>query len=349
MMHKIIIVEQEDEWNDYVNRSINYDCFHSWFYHTLDNSGKPFLFVYQEDDIFIALPLLKRKIDDSSLFDLSSVYGYSGPISNRPFEEIDDHLLLDFTDLFVNFMKSEDCICVFLRLHPFYRQDILLNKIGGVAANGKTVYMDLTISVDEQRSRYEKRLFRQIKQLRKQDFVIRDTRDAKHIKAFTEMYSENMDRVSASQSYYYSEEYFSELIHNKDFNCKLIMVFDGETAICGAIVMYANNIIRTHLSATAANYLKESPSKLLTDEISLIGRQMGAKYFHLGGGVGGREDTLYKFKSYFSGLYLHDYTWRFIADNDAYNAQVEIRGMRRMAQPDFFPQYRSVQLVALKD
>ena len=111
--------------------------------------------------------------------------------------------------------------------------------------------------------------------------------------------------------------------------------------ICGAIVVWSDGVIRNHLSATSESHIRLSPSKLLTDEISLLGRRLGMKYFHLGGGVGGKEDTLFNFKSAFSDLVLEDNIWCFVADKDVYNYLVKEKNIK--TNQDHFPLYRAYE------
>lgn len=170
-------------------------------------------------------------------------------------------------------------------------------------------------------------------------YDIREASSQDEIKLFTAMYTENMLRLKAKESYFYDEAYFTQLIKGKEENCKLIVIYHGDVMICGAVIMCVGDVIRNHLSATANAYINQSPSKLLTDEISVIGRQLGKRYFHLGGGLGGREDSLFKFKSYFSSLFLEDMTWRFISDTFSYNDLVKERNDD--VRPDYFPLYRS--------
>lgn len=340
MAYRLINFQQSEEWTAYVHKSVNYDFYHTWHYHSLEKNGEPFLFVYEESDVFIALPLLKREIANSGLYDLTSVYGYSGPISNKRFADISDQILENFKYFFLNFINTGRYICVFSRLNPFIDQKVLIEKIGGIYDNGKTVYMDLSISVEEQRIGYEKRMGRQIRQLRRMPYVIKEAKTNDEIRSFTVMYNENMLRLKAEKSYFFTEDYFVDLI--KGDNCKLILIYDGIKMICGAIVMCCGGIIRNHLSATAADYVNQSPSKLLTDEISIIGRQLGMKYFHLGGGLGGREDSLFKFKSSFSNLFLEDSTWKFVSDSFKYNDLVKER--KYDLDINYFPLYRCPEM-----
>ncbi|WP_214225521.1 GNAT family N-acetyltransferase [Pedobacter sp. B4-66] len=337
MAYQVISIQQESKWVYYIKNAVDYDFYHTWHYHAMDKRGEPLLFVYEEEESFIALPLIKRDISNSISFDLTSAYGYVGPISNKTNEDLSDCFLEKFKTSFLNFMHSNQYICVFSRLNPFIKQEPLLNKIGGVSSNGKTIYMDLTISLEEQRANYEKRLGRQIRQLRKVNYTIKETTEPNDIKTFTAMYNDNMHRLQADKSYFFSEEYFTEILKNNESGSKLITIFDGSQMICGAIVLYSGNIIRNHLSATSATHVNQSPSKLLTDEISVVGRKLGLKYFHLGGGVGGKEDSLFKFKASFSNLTLEDNIWRFIADKNTYDKLVE--GANKNS--NYFPLYRS--------
>lgn len=341
MAYRLINFQQSEEWTAYVLNSVNYDFYHTWHYHSLEKNGDPFLFVYEESDVFIALPLLKREIANSGLYDLTSVYGYSGPISNRKFADISDQILENFKYFFLNFMNTGRYICVFCRLNPFIDQKVLIEKIGGISDNGKTVYMDLSISIEEQRTGYEKRMGRQIRHLRKMPYIIKEAKTTDEISLFTAMYNENMLRLKAEKSYFFNEDYFAAII--KEDSCKLIVMYDGIKMICGAIIMCCGGIIRNHLSATAVDYVNQSPSKLLTDEISIIGRQLGMKYFHLGGGLGGREDSLFKFKSSFSNLFLEDSTWKFVSDTFVYNDLIKER--KSDLNINYFPLYRYPDMV----
>ena len=124
-MTHLITIQQKETWAEYVQKSTEHDFYHTWYYHSLDKSGEPLLFVYQEGENFIALPLLKRKIDNSVLSDLTSVYGYTGPISNQKFEELDDQLMENFKAAFLKFLKTGKNISVFSRLHPFINQELI--------------------------------------------------------------------------------------------------------------------------------------------------------------------------------------------------------------------------------
>jgi len=343
MSYQCLIVRAKAEWDAYVKRAHNYEVYHTWYYHSLNMEGEPILFIYEKEDLFIAFPLIKRNIAGSSQYDMTSVYGYAGPISNVDFKDIPQLTIESFKEEFGHFLKSEQCICVFSRLYPFLNQHYLLENIGGVIPNGSTIYMDLSLSIEEQRSRYDKRLKRQIKKLRETGYTIKNAAGHSEIAAFTEMYHKNMDRLGASKSYYFDEKYFAGLLNTREFENELVLIYDGTEMICGALILISENVVRNHLSATSEKYLKVSPSKLLTDEISLIGRRLGKKIFHLGGGVGGKEDSLFKFKSHFSNLRINDWIWCYVSDQESYNALLHQKGVGLTQQSTFFPAYRQTK------
>ncbi|WP_316791802.1 GNAT family N-acetyltransferase [Pedobacter frigoris] len=334
------IVRNKIEWIRYIERALIYEAYHTWHYHSLNTEGEPLLFVFEMAHVFIALPLIKRCVPNTSYFDLTSVYGYTGPVSNVDFSQLDASTIAHFKSEFIDFMNEEKCICVFSRLHPFLNQNVLLDYIGGVRDNGNTIYMDLNRSVGEQIANYHPRLARQIRQLRNAGYLIKEASNKEEIRVFTDMYNENMDRLNASSNYYFTEEYFEGLLSSTEFSAKLILIYKGDEITSGAIIFLSQHIVRNHLSATAIEYLGESPSKLLTDEISIVGRVNKSAFFHLGGGVGGKEDSLFKFKSYFSDLRKKDSIWCYVNNPQVYNELAfQVEGVVDSTS-SFFPAYR---------
>ncbi len=340
-MKKIITIVQKKEWITYVKKSVNSDFYHTWLYHSLDSSGFPLLFVYEEDEDFIAFPLIKRAIQGTNMYDFSSVYGYSGPISNKNFNELDESFVNRFKNYFLSYLSDEKIVSIFSRLHPFYDQEVLLNKLGGVWDNGKVIAIDLNISLETQRSRYQNRVLRQVKQMNRKGYVVKEANSLADIKIFKEMYVEHMMRLDASESYFFDDQYFVELLDSDELDAKLLFVYnENGIPICGAIVVFTNSIIQAHLLATKYEYYAESPAKLLTDEIAVLGRDLGMKYYNLGGGVGFKEDSLFSWKLAFSKLTFSYNSWRFIVNHTEYQNILNRLDIDPALSIDLFPLYR---------
>jgi hypothetical protein len=340
MSYQNFTVRNRKDWDEYISRSYSHEGFHTWYYHSLNTEGEPVLFVYEDEKLFIALPVIKRKIDGSEYFDMTCVYGYSGPISSVKLTDLPNTAIMQFKAAFTDFMKEESAICIFSRLHPFLNQHHLLENIGGVKDNGTTLFVDLSMPEEDQRNRYDKRLGRQIRSLRKMEYTIKEASSIQEIEEFAEMYHKNMDRLNASSNYYFDVQHFINLLNEEYMKNKLILIYDGPNLMCGALILLSDDIVRNHLSATSPDYLSISPSKLMTDEISVIGRRLGKKIFHLGGGVGGKEDSLFNFKKLFSNLQVKDRIWCYINDEPAYNDLILNSDLEANEEIKFFPLYR---------
>ncbi|WP_421939510.1 GNAT family N-acetyltransferase [Pedobacter sp.] len=340
-MKKIITIEDKPQWTNYVKRALRYDFYHTWYYHSLDKTGQPILFVYEENENFIAFPLLKRNIPGSDFFDFTSVYGYTGPISNLDFKVLEDEFMESFKTSFIEYLSTGQNVTVFSRLHPFFDQERLMEKFSGVHANGKTVAIDLTTSIEEQRAVYRKSVKEKIRRLRKRDYLVKVSDDIADARIFSEIYTENMYRIGAKDYYFFNENYFVNLLTSDEFDSKLFLVYKDNEPISGAVVVCTNEIMQVHLLATKTKYLNDSPAKLLTDEITVIGRALGYKYFNLGGGVNFKEDNLFGWKMGFSKLCFEFNSWRYIANSDLYNSLLQQKAIDSGSNVDFFPLYRN--------
>lgn len=341
-MIKVITLAQKEEWNFYIKHAFVHDFYHTWCYHALDHSGIAMLFVYQEGNDYIAFPFLKREIPETSFYDLSSVYGYVGPISNKENQFLKAELINNFKEAFLGFLKEEQIVSVFSRLHPFFNQDRLVSDFNGVYDNGKTVALDLTIPIEEQRRKYNSDTYRSIKRSWKKGLSVKETKETEDIELFMEMYAENMRRVHSTEYYHFSRQYFLNLLNSNEFDCRLLLVSLGNEVMCGTLITFTHGVIQGHLIATKSAYLNESPAKFLVDEISLLGRREGMKHLHLGGGVGFKDDSLFRWKSSFSDLFMDYKSLRYIADHSVYDSLVNRLGIDRNTNLDFFPLYRAV-------
>ena len=340
-MIKLLTIHDKLEWTSYVQKAAEYDFYHTWHYHALETGeGIPLLFVYQEHDDYIAFPLLKRPIPGSDLYDLGSVYGYTGPFSNKKMDELGNSLKENFKHAFQDFLIDGKYVSVFTRMHPFFKQQLLLEKFGGIYENGRTVVIDLSESIEEQRNKYKQSTMDEIKHAWNKGFKVKQERGPEAIALFVKIYLENMNRVGASPYYFFNQEYFNKILNTPEYDARLITAYDGDIAICSTIIMFTNGIIQAHLIGTLNEYLHHSPAKFMADEISVLGRSLGMRYYNLGGGLGFKEDALFKWKLGFTEHCLDYKSWRYIANPTIYQELLDKKDIDKNANIDFFPLYR---------
>lgn len=331
------------EWVGWLSKADAFDFYHTWSYHQLHvQHGEPLLFVYAERQNFIAIPFIKRDIAGFDVSDLTSVYGYSGPVSNILSGTIDAGFIFRFRNAFLNFLSEEKIVTLFSGLNPFMDHSQLLDAIGGVTDNGRTVVMDLSLSADQQKLQYRKGVSRKIRILRDKGWTVRQAFGEGAIQSFTEVYCATMERLHAAAGYQFDRHYITSLLTAKEFDARLMFVYDDTGyPVCGAIVIITGQIMQAHLLGTRAEFRNASPAKLLTEELSEYGRALGLKYFNLGGGLSFREDSLFDWKRNFSPMTFEYKTWRYVADEAMYDKIIDYAGIDRDNQIDFFPLYRA--------
>ncbi|RZJ85696.1 MAG: GNAT family N-acetyltransferase, partial [Chryseobacterium sp.] len=241
---------------------------------------------------------------------------------------------------FLEFLEKEKVITVFSRLNPFLNQNFLIQKFGSLHHNGNTVAINLQSSIEVQRKNYRETTAKHIRRCMKMDYVVKESKSVKDINAFFDIYCENMKRIGSTDFYLFNKHHFTALLGSDDVDCRLILVFSKGKMTCGQVIGCTHGILEAYLMGTAKEYLKESPAKFLIDQISVIGRRLGMKYYHLGGGLGFKQDSLFQWKAGFSDLFFNYHTWRYIANKQVYADLVTSTGNDINSEVDFFPLYR---------
>ena len=74
-------------------------------------------------------------------------------------------------------------------------------------------------------------------------------------------------------------------------------------------------------------------------EVALWGFENGYRSFHIGGGVGSKEDSLYAFKkTFYRGEPKRYHIGKKVINSDMYDYLTEMR--KEIKNPSFFPKYR---------
>jgi lipid II:glycine glycyltransferase (peptidoglycan interpeptide bridge formation enzyme) len=331
------IVEKES-WDAVLNKIQDYDCHHTFEYH--DISKEPgelaMLLVYETRNITIGLPVIKRAVPNTAFFDCTSAYGYVGPIFSTKVEQRD---FLGFQKALHEFFIKEKIISVFARLNPFIEgQTNVISNLGTIETLGKIISIDLNKELQKQRSAYSKITKRYINKARKFCIIKRSVSE-EDIMVFRDLYYENMSRVNAKEFYYFSREYFLNMVKTKDFETEVIYAVLEATGeiISGAIMMKKNRVIHYHLSGTLTKYMHLNPLRLILDEARIQGTTEAYDFLNLGGGLGGVEDSLFKYKSTFSKEIKEFKIWKYIVNPEVYES---LSKHNNVGATGFFPSYR---------
>ena len=130
----------------------------------------------------------------------------------------------------------------------------------------------------------------------------------------------------ASPYYYFPADYFRRLKEDLGDQLSLCIVRGAAGEILGgALLTECCGIVQYHLSGTLNSAIQLRPSKLMLDFARAWAKVRGNHAFHLGGGFGAKEDSVFEFKAGFSSCRHSFYTWQFIFSNDQYSRLEERR------------------------
>lgn len=317
-------------WNEKIKQFKGWDLYHTYEYHKasqLNDGGEPRLYVYKSESGEFCLPLLKRQIPNEILFDLTSVYGYPGPLVNGSISAQDE-------EAFISFLKNnEQCVSLFSRCNTFSNNELFRNSR---YATGSTVSIDLNASEKEQFQKYRSNHRRDVRNLIKKGFTCQFMSFDRGIDDFMAVYNKTMEALGASNYYFFSKDYYQSLFDNDLSELKLVRCTRENSIACVGIFSFTNGVVQYHLGGTSADYYKFAPTKLMFDFVRKFASSEGYHSFHLGGGLGGSDDNLFKFKAGFSDDIREFHMLKIVLNDLEYR-----RLSQGKEQSQFFPLYRA--------
>jgi hypothetical protein len=309
------LLEPDDTaWMDALER-VRHDVYHLPAYVSLDarlSGGTPAAFRYDEADHVLLLPLVLRSIPGTGLRDAVSPYGYPGPISDVP--STSTGFWARAARAMVEMLRTHDVITVFTRLHPLLHAPLVsLERVGTVVHHGATVSVDLTLSPEQIWQQTHRTHRNQINKASRAGVrVVFDDWD--RLDDWIATYHATMRRVGAAEFYFFERGHFHRLRRALGDHLHLAVALDPDGEVLGGNLFFElGGIMHTHLQST-----REGPiwwaDKLLYHEVRLWGRDRGNQTYHLGGGVGGADDSLFRYKAAFAAGRQPFHTWRVITD-----------------------------------
>jgi hypothetical protein len=304
--------------------------------------GRPAAVVIDEPEGAALLPVILRELP-SALgpgLDASSPYGYPAPVfgSRAP------GFAHAAVDAMVSALRERSVVSAFVRLHPLLDAPLAeLERHGQLVDHGPTVWIDLSADEATQWAEHRSTHRNLIRRARREGLRVRFDDAFAELDAFFEVYAQTMVRVEARWSEF-GRAYLHELAAALGERGFLALVEDRGQVVAGGVFTRCGGLVQYHLSGTASAWQRASPSRLLLDEVRRRSIALGDRCMHLGGGVGAREDPLYRFKRGFSRQRGRFHSWRVIVDELAY-AKLVARWVALGGDPtgraELFPRYRA--------
>ena len=343
-MIRLIDLNHSTEWDEIVRSFTEYDVYYlsgyvKAFY--LHGDGYPCLLYYESPSLRAIYVYMRRTTCLEGVFDSVTPYGYGGVLFEGDTSEENKQL---FWNEYLSAMEQEHIVDNFVRYHPVLQNAGPMKSISNVIDLGKTIAFNLT-SPELIWNNIIGKNRNMIRKAEKNGVEIRHGKELALFQDFKRIYNATMDKDHAEE-YYYFEDAFYESIHRDLYdNYEMFYaVYEGQI-IAMSIMLFANKQMHYHLSGSVLEYRNMAPSNLLLYKAALWGYEEGFKTFHLGGGVGSGEDSLFKFKAAFNKNSDYQFSiGKQIFDQKKYDDLVR---MRRESDPSFnaesqfFPLYRA--------
>jgi len=310
------LLEPDDRsWAGTLSR-ISHDVYHLPEYVRIDaglTGGTPAAFRYEEAGRVLLVPLVLRPVPDTDLRDALSPYGYPGPVGDPG-----PGFWSRAGQAMAEFLGTRGIITTFVRMHPLLSTPIAaLARAGTVVQHGETVSVDLTLTTEQLWQQTHRTHRNQINKARRAGVsIVFD--DWSWFDEWIGAYHATMRRVGATEFYFFTAAHFHRLRAALGDRIHLAAAVSAEGELLGGNLFFAYaGMMHTHLQATRDGSTSYA-DKLLYDEVRRWGREHGNTVYHLGGGLGGQADSLFRYKAAFGSGRHPFHTWRVVADRGAF-------------------------------
>jgi serine/alanine adding enzyme len=273
------------------------------------DSGRP-VFLRAESTVF---PCIVRELDGTR--DVTGAYGFGGPVGNSSFYEP-----------YEAWCREHGIVTTFTWFHPRFANH-RYSRFHVEPRGGTVAWRIDEGDLFEGLHRHHRRAARKAEAAGIETRIIVAPPD---LEPFAQLYERTMAEKGATGFYYFPEEYWRALA-NRDW-LVLFEALDHTGTRAALLGLASPPWLHYHLGASERT---GGANNLLFLEAARWAQSNGYERFHLGGGVGGADDSLLEFKLRFDpdGL-IESAVGKAIHDDDAY------RRLGGEGFDGFFPAYR---------
>ena len=341
----VYTIDEFEQWDKIVRSFKSYDVYYLSGYtkaFQMHGDGQPILFYYEDDEIRGINVVMRRDISTDSyfygriasdtLFDFITPYGYGGWLIEG---EGNKDLLFSSYE---KWCQSNNIVSEFVRFHPILNNAESSKPFYDVVPLGNTISMDLS-SPDKIWENFTSKNRNMVRKAQKSGVKIYRGQLPSIYNTFKEIYNLTMDSDNAKPYYYFNDEFYDSILNDLKNEAQVFWAeYDGKI-IAASIMISANEYMNYHLSGSLREYQSLAPTNLLLYNAAIWGFSNGYKSLHMGGGVGSKEDGLYKFKSAFNRNETKLFSiGKKIYLNDVYENLSKMKNID--FETGFFPKYR---------
>ena len=269
--------------------------------------GRPFLLEH-EGALFAG-------IEREDPRDVVTPYGYGGPTADG------------FWDAYEEWARERGVVTTFVRFHP------LLGNQRGASIHVEPLAPTVAWRLDPERDLRAGMHFKHRNKVTKAENAGATVAQHDGLGEFVPLYEDTMRRLDADPFYLFEPAYWERLaeLPLARFDASI----DGEV-VASALCLATPPFLHYHLSGTTDAGRSTGASTLVLLEAARWAQANGYERFHLGGGLGGRQDSLHHFKARFDPDGLVD-----AAVGKAIHDEARYRELGGDGYDGYFPAYRA--------
>jgi hypothetical protein len=291
--------------------------------------GEILLFYFEGKSMKAMNVACKREIDGTNFYDLCSIAGFCGWITEG--ENEDDLRLLSVA--IEAYASGEGIVSEFIRCNPQIPSS-MYECFGRKRQIGHSVIMDIS-NEDDIWTNMRASNRNCIRKSYNYGVTVSFDVWATEIDEFKRIYNDTMSRKKAYE-YIFPDEYYDELLAIRNADVFLAHAEYNGVIVSSAVFFGKNRKAYYHLSGSDEDYAFLGSMRAVIYEAACLLSNLGYKTLDLGGGVKSRNDSLLEFKKRFV---KHDATPFFVLDK-IYNIQEYNALCKADSAGDFFPAYR---------
>lgn len=349
------ITKTQAEWNVILDKFKQSDIYFKFEYLDLYSSQeKTPVLVYLESELgkvaypFMLKdisyePLLSDALERNSYFDISTPYGYAGLLLEPNNPEQRRALIELFYSKFSEFCSENNIVSEFIVFSPLLKNYSDMDVVMDCSPLKRTLATNLQDYGDPIYSEVSKSRRKSVSRNKKHNMSIEFELSPKSFERQFEIYQQTMKRKNASEFHLFSKSYFEQILNTLSDNVMIANVFLDNKLIEFELCFLFDKFIHSHLTGTANEWTKYSPSDFSTFEIISWGHQNGYHYLHTGGGfTASDDDTLYTYKKSFAiNSEFYFYIGKKIWNQSKYDYLANLKSKSSELNSNFFPLYRS--------
>jgi|JI10StandDraft_1071094.scaffolds.fasta_scaffold17403_2 hypothetical protein len=305
-MSVVIPATDVREWRTHLDVFARADVCHMPEYHqtyeTRTDGAKAVMWCFEEGSHQFCYPFLLTNvvlggadgaIHQTAYSDISSIYGYSGPLSTTDDKDFLERAWRSFDE----WCAGNRVIAEFIRFSVYADNRHLAHADCIVESNREVAVSFLPDSDEDLLQGLGKKTRNMIRKAEQSGLIACELDVREWLPAFRSLYDETMRRNQSPSFFDYNDRYYDLLLSLPQGELQLFGVFQGDRFVSSAMALVHGQGALYHLGASLQEFSSLGAGNLGMYEMSRSLRIQGVKFLNVGGGrTTDADDPLLRFK-----------------------------------------------------